>query len=103
MRFEIAIKAGNMGVWEFWPNEKKYFSDNNLKALYHFDPNELTDSLDDWSALVYKDDRELMSSTFNNFLKSKGREFKLEHRIYRKDGSIGWVVDHGLLFEADNE
>ena len=103
MRFEIAIKAGNMGVWEFWPTEKKYFSDNNLKALYHFNPNELTDSLDDWSALVYKDDRELMSSTFNNFLKSKGREFKLEHRIYRKDGSIGWVVDHGLLFEADNE
>jgi PAS domain S-box-containing protein len=103
MRFEIAIKAGNMGVWEFWPTEKKYFSDNNLKALYHFDPNELTDNLDDWSALVYKDDRELMSSTFNNFLKSKGREFKLEHRIYRKDGSIGWVVDHGLLFEADNE
>jgi len=103
MRFEIAIKAGNMGVWEFWPTENKYFSDNNLKALYHFDPNELTDSLDDWSALVYKDDRELMSSTFNNFLKSKGREFKLEHRIYRKDGSIGWVVDHGLLFEADNE
>lgn len=103
MRFEIAIKAGNMGVWEFWPTEKKYFSDNNLKALYHFNPNELTDSLDDWSALVYKDDRELMSSAFNNFLKSKGREFKLEHRIYRKDGSIGWVVDHGLLFEADNE
>ena len=103
IRFEIAIKAGNMGVWEFWPTEKKYFSDNNLKALYHFNPNELTDSLDDWSALVYKDDRELMSSTFNNFLKSKGREFKLEHRIYRKDGSIGWVVDHGLLFEADNE
>ena len=103
MRFEIAIKAGNMGVWEFWPTEKKYFSDNNLKALYHFDPNELTESLDDWSALVYKDDRELMSSTFSNFLKSKGREFKLEHRIYRKDGSIGWVVDHGLLFEADNE
>ena len=103
MRFEIAIKAGNMGVWEFWPTEKKYFSDNNLKALYHFDPNELTDNIDDWSALVYKDDRELMSSTFNNFLKSKGREFKLEHRIYRKDGSIGWVVDHGLLFEADNE
>ena len=103
MRFEIAIKAGNMGVWEFWPTEKKYFSDNNLKALYHFDPNEITDNLDDWSALVYKDDRELMSSAFNNFLKSKGREFKLEHRIYRKDGSIGWVVDHGLLFEADNE
>ena len=103
MRFEIAIKAGNMGVWEFWPTEKKYFSDNNLKALYHFNPNELTESLDDWSALVYKDDRELMSSAFNNFLKSKGREFKLEHRIYRKDGSIGWVVDHGLLFEADNE
>ena len=103
MRFEIAIRAGNMGVWEFWPTEKKYFSDNNLKALYHFNENELTDNIDDWSALVYKDDRELMSSTFDNFLLSKGREFKFEHRIYRKDGSVGWVVDHGLLFEADKD
>ena len=103
LRFEIAIKAGNMGVWEFWPTEKKYFSDKNLKALYRFGENELTDNLDDWSALVYKDDRELMSSTFNNFLKSKGREFKFEHRIYRKDGSVGWVVDHGLSFDAEKD
>lgn len=101
LRFEIAIKAGNMGVWEFWPTEGKYFSDKNLKALYGFGENELSDNLDDWSALVYKDDRELMSSTFRNFLKSKGREFKFEHRIYRKDRSTGWVIDHGLLFEAD--
>jgi PAS domain S-box-containing protein len=103
MRFEIAIKAGNMGVWEFWPTEKKYFSDRNLKALYRFDENELTNNLDDWTALVYKDDREKMSLSFNNFLKSKSREFTFEHRIYRKDGSIGWVVDHGLLFGADND
>lgn len=101
LRFEIAIKAGNMGVWEFWPTEKKYFSDKNLKTLYRFDENELTDNLDDWSALVYKDDRELMTSTFNDFLRNKGREFTFEHRVYRKDGSIGWVVDHGLLFDAD--
>jgi PAS domain S-box-containing protein len=101
LRFEIAIKAGNMGVWEFWPTERKYFSDKNLKALYGFGENELSDNLNDWSALVYKDDKELMSSTFQNFLKSKGREFKFEHRIYRKDGSTGWVIDHGLLFEAD--
>lgn len=101
LRFEIAIKAGNMGVWEFWPIERKYFSDKNLKALYGFGENELSNNLDDWSALVFKDDRELMSSTFQNFLKSKGLEFKFEHRIYRKDGSIGWVIDHGLLFDAD--
>jgi len=101
LRFEIAIKAGNMGVWEFWPTERKYFSDKNLKALYGFGENELSNNLDDWSALVYKEDRDLMTLTFSNFLKSKGREFKFEHRIYRKDGSVGWVVDHGLLFEAD--
>jgi PAS domain S-box-containing protein len=103
LRFEIAIKAGNMGVWEFWPTEKKYFSDKNLKTLYRFDENELTDNLDDWSALVYEDDRELMTSTFNDFLRNKGREFTFEHRVYRKDGSIGWVVDHGLLFDADED
>lgn len=103
LRFEIAIKAGNIGVWEFWPTEKKYFSDKNLKTLYGFKDNELSNNLEDWSVLVHKDDRELMSETFRNFLKSNSKEFKLEHRIYRKDGSVGWVIDHGLLFQPDNK
>jgi len=103
MRSEIAIKAGKTGVWEFWPTKQKYFGDKNLKALYGFNENELSEELDDWSVLVHIEDTKLMSKTFEDFLKSSKREFKLEHRIYRKDGSVGWVVDYGLLFEEDNE
>ncbi len=102
LRFEIAIKAGKTGVWEFWPTKKKYYGDKNLKSLYGYEEKELSDDLEVWSTLVYKDDQEIMSRTFNNFLKSSKQEFKLEHRIYKKDGSIGWVVDHGLLFEAES-
>ena len=103
LRFEIATKAGNMGVWEFWPTEKKYFSDKNLKLLYGFDENELTDNLEEWSALVHIDDRQLMLERFNNFLKCSTQEFNFEHRIYKKDGSVAWVIDHGLLFQPDGE
>jgi PAS domain S-box-containing protein len=101
-RYEIAVEAGNTGVWEFWPTEDKYFSDKNLKTLYGFNEDELSDNLADWSALVYKDDRPLMTEKFKEFLKSNSKEFRFEHRIYRKDGSVGWVVDYGLLLEADD-
>jgi len=102
-RYEIAVEAGKTGVWEFWPTEQKYFSDKNLKSLYGFNENELSDNLEDWSALVYKDDRPLMTEAFGKFLEGSKKEFKLEHRIYKKNGSIGWVVDHGLLFYADDD
>jgi len=102
-RYEIAVHAGKTGVWEFWPNEKKYFSDKNLKALYGFSEDELSDSLDDWSALVYEEDRTEMGEKFWKFLESNESEFLLEHRIYKKDGSIGWVIDRGILFQPDNE
>jgi len=102
-RYEIAVYAGKTGVWEFWPNEKKYFSDKNLKALYGFSEDELSDSLDDWSALVYEEDRTEMGEKFWKFLESNESEFLLEHRIYKKDGSIGWVIDRGILFQPDNE
>jgi len=101
-RYEIAVEAGKTGVWEFWPTEQKYFSDKNLKALYGFSENELSDKLEDWSALVYIDDRPVMAETFGKFLEGSRKEFRLEHRIYRKDGSVGWVVDHGLLFYAED-
>jgi len=86
-RYEIAVLAGKIGVWEFWPNEKKYFSDKNLNALYGFNENELSDNLTDWSALVYEEDRAEMSEKFQRFLESDEKEFLLEHRIYKKDGS----------------
>jgi PAS domain S-box-containing protein len=101
-RYEIAVEAGKTGVWEFWINEKKYFSDKNLKALYGFNDDELSNNLEDWSALVYKDDRAEMTDKFENFLKSSDKEFRLEHRIYKKDGSIGWVIDRGILFPPDD-
>jgi PAS domain S-box-containing protein len=101
--YEIAVEAGKTGVWEFWINEKKYFSDKNLKALYGYNDDELTDKLDDWSALVHEDDRVEMNEKFNSFLSGSEKEFRLEHRIYKKDGSIGWVIDRGILFQPDEE
>lgn len=102
-RYEIAVHAGKTGVWEFWPNEKKYFTDKNLKALYGFDEDELSDNLDDWSALVYKEDRTDMEEKFRKFLESSESEFLLEHRVYKKDGSTGWVIDRGILYQPDGE
>ncbi|MBT8383791.1 MAG: PAS domain S-box protein, partial [Ignavibacteria bacterium] len=101
--YEIAVEAGKTGVWEYWINEKKYFSDKNLKALYGFTDYELSDNLDDWSKLVHEDDREEMSDKFENFLKNSEKEFRLEHRINKKDGSFGWVIDRGVLFQPDGE
>lgn len=102
-RYEIAVHAGKMGVWEFWPNDNKYFSDVNLKALHGFNDNELTNNLDEWTALVYEDDRAEMGKKFKEFLESNEKEFILEHRIYKKDGSVGWVIDRGILFQPDSE
>lgn len=102
-RYEIAVLAGKIGVWEFWPNEKKYFSDKNLNALYGFNENELSNNLTDWSALVYEEDRAEMSEKFQRFLGSDENEFLLEHRIYKKDGSIGWVIDRGILLQPDSK
>ncbi len=102
-RYEIAVESGKTGVWEFWINEKKYFSDKNLKALYGFNEDELSDNLEDWSALVHKEDRTEMTAIFDNFIKNSKKEFRFEHRIYKKDGSVGWVVDRGVLFPPDDK
>jgi len=102
-RYEIAVEAGKTGVWEFWINEKKYFSDKNLKALYGFNDDELSDNLEDWSALVYEEDREEMTTIFDKFIKSSEKQFRYEHRIYKKDGSVGWVIDRGILFQPSDK
>ncbi len=102
-RYQVAVHAGKMGVWEFWPDDKKYFSDINLKTLYGFENDEIGNSIDEWAELVHEEDRLEMDRKFQSFLKSKEKEFLLEHRIYKKDGSVRWVIDRGILFQPDNE
>jgi PAS domain S-box-containing protein len=44
-----------------------------------------------------------MEEEFQKFLESNESEFLLEHRIYKKDCTIGWVIDRGILLQPDSK
>ncbi|MEG0852626.1 MAG: diguanylate cyclase [Angelakisella sp.] len=52
--------------------------------------------------LILPDDREKVYTQLANQLE-KGDYFSLEYRIVRKDGSIIWVLDKGILIPREND
>lgn len=51
--------------------------------------------------LTFEDDRDMMNRLINEMLSGKRESYEAEYRMYRRDGSIVWVLEHGMVYEKD--
>lgn len=95
-RFEWAAKATHVGVYD-WDllSDTVYFSPH-WKEMHGFQETEVMESSQDWEARIHPDDREQVLGRLQDYLARKHHEFWEEYRIYRKDGTLMWVLDRGI-------
>ncbi|MCW9097448.1 MAG: PAS domain S-box protein, partial [Ignavibacteriaceae bacterium] len=95
-RFQIAIEAAKTRVWELWFDEDKLILDNGLPQLFGYNEKDIQNTPEERMNLVYEEDRELVLKAIKDCSEGKTKSFELEHRIYKKDGSIGWLLLRGV-------
>ncbi len=91
-RLELALKASDMGVWEWHvPSDKVHWSPE-CHRIVGLDPEELT--LKSYENLMHPEDRE---STLRRAYEAAltGREYTDEYRVIQRDGSIRWLFNLG--------
>lgn len=101
-RFQIAAEAAKTRVWELWVEEDKLILDSSMPALFGYDENDVENIRMDKLIFIPKEDRENISKTIQECVEGKSRSFEIQHRIYEKDGSIGWLLLRGVQVPADN-
>lgn len=101
-RFQIAAEAAKTRVWELWVEEDKLILDSSMPALFGYDENDVENIRIDKLIFIPKEDRENISKTIQECVEGKSRSFEIQHRIYEKDGSIGWILLRGVQIPADN-
>lgn len=101
-RFQIAAEAAKTRVWELWVEEDKLILDSSMPALFGYDENDVENIRIDKLIFIPKEDRENISKTIQECVEGKSRSFEIQHRIYEKDGSIGWILLRGVQVPADN-
>ena len=101
-RFQIAIEAAKSRVWELWLDKDTLILDNNVPQLFGYNEKEIRNTTKERMNLVYEEDREFVLKAIKEGSKGKSGSFEIEHRIYQKDGSIGWMLLRGSYIPSEN-
>jgi len=95
-RFELAVTAGNIGIWELWP-ERGELNSFYLLDLLGYDTDELGNNSSTWEALVHPDDLPVVTSQMKAVYEGTLENMEVENRFRCKDGSWKWLRTNGSL------
>lgn len=91
-RLSLALKAGQMGVYDFDLTQDKLWWSEEIFAVFGVDRRRFTPTRDAFTALVHPDDRAGMWRHFEATVRER-QEFVYEFRIVRPDGTVRWIAN----------
>ena len=96
-RLRFSLQAASAGAWE-WDilSGKSTWSPENY-ALFDVEPGADNPSYADWEARIHPEDREAANQQVRDVLEGREAEFRAEHRIVRRDGSVRWLAGFGKV------
>lgn len=100
-RLSLAVKASNIGIWEWRPGTAYVLWDETTEAIFGFNKGEFQGTTEAYTESIHPSDRVKLWTTVENAVVQK-TSYVIDHRIVRKDGSIGWVQSSGMCF-YDND
>ena len=101
-RFQIAGEAAKTRVWELWDSDNKLILDSSMPALYGYTERDIEEMGSDKLKIVHQEDREFVSKTIQDCIEGKLKSFEIQHRVYKKDNSIGWLLLRAVNVAPDN-
>ncbi|MEG4318246.1 MULTISPECIES: PAS domain S-box protein [unclassified Microcoleus] len=98
--YELAVSAGQVGVWDWNLETDEIYVDPSLKALLGYQDAEIPNCMEHWGSLVHPDDRVAVGAAVNAYLEGVTEIFEVEHRMLRKDGSTCWMLARGTAVRS---
>ncbi len=89
--FGEAEKIGMFGTWQWMIRENKFIFSDNLFRIFGYEPDEATNSLDQFASTIHPEDREFVNEKIAQMYKLQDVE-SFEHRIHRhSDGELRYI------------
>ncbi len=100
-RYERAIVAGKVGVWDWKVGTWKLFLAPNLLAMLGYKSTKIT-NLKDWLKLTHHEDRKLFLKEIMAHIRGKTPVYEGEHRMYHKNGKTVWFFVRGAVVRDEH-
>lgn len=103
-RYELAIDGSNDGIWDWNVKTDEVYFSPKWKAMLGFAPDEIENSLDEWSKRVHPDDVKHVEEALNRHLQKIEPFYESKHRVMCKNGRYKWILDRGkALFDENGD
>jgi PAS domain S-box-containing protein len=96
-RLNMALEGSNAGLWD-WDigSGHEYFS-NRWKAMLGYQPDELTDSVQEWESRIHPEDLVQTRERIAAHLEGATEVYTNTHRLRHKDGHYLWILALGRV------
>ncbi|TVQ08321.1 MAG: PAS domain S-box protein [Leptolyngbya sp. DLM2.Bin27] len=95
-RLRLALESANIGTWERSVSTGEVIWDQCLVDLYGFGKLDRSATYADWQAKVYADDLDRVEASHQALL-DHDIPYDIEFRIWRGDGSLGWIRSSAVV------
>ena len=100
-RFELAIQGTNDGLW-YWDLKSEVFDySRSWAAMLGFEKGEIETNVDEWFSRIHPGYLSEVSNELSAHIHGESPQFRMEHRILRKDGSYIWVLARGTAIRNE--
>lgn len=101
-RWAYALDSAGDGVWD-WHADGHAFYSRSWKTMLGYTEDEISDSIQEWSARIHPEDLPRAQRDFERHLRGESSHFRCEQRMRCKDGSWKWILSRGQVIERDSQ
>lgn len=95
LRLRHALKAGNVGLWDWDMTTNEVFYSDQFKRQIGYEPETPIDSYHDMESQLHPDDRDSALKCIADYLAQKESEYNSVFRMRHKKGTYLWILSKG--------
>ncbi len=102
-RWHFALEGSAEGVWDWNLETNEVFFSEQWKRMLGFEPDEITNSLDEWKDRVHPEELDSVLDCVRQHLEGETPIYVNEHRVKSRNGEYIWVLDRGKVMARKND
>jgi len=100
-RLKLAFISSKSGLWDWDAQNNSLYQSPEYFDILGYENQEIKFDNDFWEKSIHPDDRKTIIESYESYLAGHSKEFNMEYRIRKKDGSYIWISDQSSLISRD--
>ncbi len=100
---DAIISATRIGLWDWHLPSGAVIYSPEWEIIAGYEPGEMPQVVESWSNALLPEDLARTEAIIDRYLVEGGPYYEAEFRMVRKDGSVIWAQDKGMVTERDAE